>query len=236
MAGWTDSCPPGEQRCIELEEIVMPVRKVVTRSGKKFRGRFPSRKNATMVCWESLHERDAILYLEYSANVVSYEEQPSEEIFYVRGAPHRYYPDFRAKLVNEQIVDIEIKPWRKMLCAQMKEKYGRIASMYQRSGRHFRLLTERDYRAQPLLANFRLIHRSKNCIRRETDAALLLLKLGSGPEWTLEQAGRLLGNSTRALSLVAWGALCIDLRAPIEALTPIWLPGTKEGDHDPIQF
>src|SRR5215831_20780141 len=127
----------------------MPVRKVVTRSGKKFRGRFPSRKNAAMVCWESLHERQAILLFEYSANVASYEEQPSEETYYVRGVPHRYYPDFRTTLTNGHVVDIEVKPSAKLLKAQNKEKYGRIASMYLRAGRQFRLLTERDYRAQP---------------------------------------------------------------------------------------
>lgn len=153
----------------------MPVRKVITRSGKKFRGRFPSRKNAIMVCWESLRERDAIGLFEYSANVVSYEEQPSEETFYVGGVPHTYYPDFRVRFSNEQVLDVEVKPSRKLRSAESKEKYGRIADMYKKSGRNFRILTERDYRAQPLHANLKRIHSAGKLIWREADAAVMLI-------------------------------------------------------------
>ena len=214
----------------------MPVRKVVTRSGKKFRGRFPSRKNAISIAWESLHEKDAILYLEYCSSVASYEEQPSEETYYVRGVPHRYYPDLRARLVNGQVVDIEVKPSRKLLNKELKEKYGRIAAMYQKSGRNFRILTERDYRAQPLHSNLKRLHRASKLIWREADMAVLLARLGSGPSWTLEQAGHLLGKGDRALALVAWRALCLDLGSPIGMNTLLWLPKETGGGNDPIQF
>lgn len=214
----------------------MPVRKVITRSGKNFRGRFPSRKNAIMVCWESLHERDAIHLLEYSANVISYEEQPAEETYYVNGVPHRYYPDFRVRFGNEQVLDIEVKPFRKLRTPESKEKYGRIASMYKRSGRNFRILTERDYRAQPLHANLKRVHRAGKLVRCGVDVAVLLTRLGSGPRWTLEEASSLLGHAERVLALVAWQALCIDLRSEIDAQVPVWLPGEDGGGHDPIQF
>jgi len=215
----------------------MPIRKVVTRSGKKFRGRFPSRKNATMVCWESLHERDAIRLLEYSANVVSYEEQPTEETFYVKGVPHRYYPDFRVHFSNGQVLDIEVKPARKLRTPDNKEKYGRIATMYARSGRYFRILTECDYRAEPLRRNLLRVQRASKLIRRESDAALLLMRLGTArTTWTLDAAGRLLGSVDRVFALVAWQELCVDLRSEIRGQTPVWLPGENGGDHDPIQF
>ena len=217
-------------------KIVMPVRKVVTRSGKKFRGRFPSRKNAVSIAWESLEEKDAIVYLEYSSSVVSYEEQPSEETYYVDGVPHSYFPDFRARLVNEQVVDIEVKPSRKLRKKELKEKYGRIASMYKRAGRNFRILTERDYRAQPLHSNLKRVHRASKLIWCEADVAILLARLGSGPRWTLEQAGRLVGNVERVLALVAWRALCIDLRSPIGSQTQVWLPQQTGGVNDPVQL
>jgi hypothetical protein len=47
----------------------MPVRRVVTRGGRRFRGFFPSAKNGCMVPWESLLERDAITLLEYMRTV-----------------------------------------------------------------------------------------------------------------------------------------------------------------------
>lgn len=217
-------------------KIVMPVRKVVTRSGKKFRGRFPSKKNGISVAWESLEERDAIRYLEYHSGVVSYEEQPSEETYYVEGVPHSYFPDLRARLVNGQVVDIEVKPSRKLRKKQLKEKYGRIASMYKKAGRNFRILTERDYRAQPLHSNLKRVHRASKLIWCEADVAILLARLGPGPRWTLEQAGRLVGNVERALALVAWRALCIDLRALIKSQTPVWLPQEVGGVNDPVQL
>ncbi len=214
----------------------MPVRQIVTRSGKKFRGRFPSRKNATMVCWESLHERDAILLLEYSANVVSFEEQPSVETYYIGGTPHKYYPDIRARLSNDQVVDIEVKPKEKLLSPEAKEKYGRIAAMYKKAGRNFRILTELDYRAQPIQGNLKRLHRASKIIRKEADIVMLMMRLGTGHTWSLEKAGSLLGGIERTLALAAWRALCIDLRTPIGRETVVWIPGTLGGHHDPIQF
>ena len=67
----------------------MPVRTVVTRSGKRFRGYFPSRKLRRMVGWESILERDAIAVLEYLPTVLHYEEQPSEETYYLEDGTTR---------------------------------------------------------------------------------------------------------------------------------------------------
>ena len=208
----------------------MPVRKVVTRSGKHFRGRFPSRKNRIMVCWESLHERDAILLLEYSPIVASYEAQPSEETYYVRGVPHKYYPDLRAKLISEKVVDIEVKPSAKLKKRANKEKYGRIASRYAKQGRHFRVLTEKDYRAHPLRSNLQRIHRASKIIKRVADAVILMAKLGEGSQWSLKAAARLVGSEDRVLALVASHQLHIDLHGVIDGQALVRLPGSKGGE------
>lgn len=74
----------------------MRVRKVVTRSGKRFRVKFPSRKMNQMVQRESLLERDAILHFECHPLVVTYQAKSSIEIYYDREAIcHKYFPDFR---------------------------------------------------------------------------------------------------------------------------------------------
>lgn len=51
-------------------------RKVVTLSGRRFRGYFPSYKMGRTVAWESLLELAAIHLLEFSRGVLSYREQP----------------------------------------------------------------------------------------------------------------------------------------------------------------
>ncbi len=63
----------------------MPVRKVVTPSGRKVRGYFPSKKMGRMVAWESQIELDAILLFEFSPGVISFQEQPEKIQYYVNG-------------------------------------------------------------------------------------------------------------------------------------------------------
>lgn len=63
-------------------------RRVITRSGRHFRGRYPSRKLGRMVAFESLIERDVILLLEFSRGVLSYQEQPTR-IAYSNGQAMR---------------------------------------------------------------------------------------------------------------------------------------------------
>ena len=55
----------------------MSVRKVVTRSGRRIMGFFRSQKCCQMINCESLLERDAILLLEFSQEVVFYRHQPT---------------------------------------------------------------------------------------------------------------------------------------------------------------
>ena len=106
----------------------MRVRKVVTRSGKRIRGKFPSAKMNRMVHWESLFERDAILHLEYHPLVVSYQEQPSIETYYdAAGEAHLYYPDFCARFVNGNELYIEVKPKRYLATREVRLKLEAVA-------------------------------------------------------------------------------------------------------------
>ena len=81
----------------------MSSRNVVTRSGQRIRGYFPSHKCGQMIAWESLLERDAILLLEFSQGVVSYRHQPFV-IDYSDGEQMRkYYPDFEVVLEGGEV-------------------------------------------------------------------------------------------------------------------------------------
>ena len=126
-------------------------RRVITRSGRHFRGRYPSRKLGRMVAFESLIERDVILLLEFSRGVQSYQEQP-ERIVYSDGQTIReYYPDFEARLASGPRVHIEVKPSAKLDSPKIAKKLQQIATHYaQHRDEYFRVITELDARKEPL--------------------------------------------------------------------------------------
>jgi hypothetical protein len=191
-----------------------------------------------MVEWESLHELDAIRYLEYSPLVVAYEAQPSVETYYKQGVPHKYYPDLRARLIDDSIIDIEVKPKAKLARSKAKDKYGRIASMYSKQGRRFRILTEDDYRCEPLHANLVRLHRASKLCSRIDDSSRLLATLGGRDCWKLSDAASILGSADSVLALVSVELLRIDLRKPICGDSLVWLPtpATMEGWRDDSLF
>src|SRR2546422_82822 len=101
----------------------MRVRKVVTRSGKRIRAKFPSTKLNRMIHCESPLERDAVYHFEYRPLVVSYQEQPSIEYYYDRaGVQHRYYPDFRIDFKDGGVLFIEIKPARNLKTKKVRDQ------------------------------------------------------------------------------------------------------------------
>lgn len=164
----------------------MRVRKVVTRSGKRFRGKSPSLKLNRMVHWESTLERDAILHFEYHPLVLSYQEQPSIEIYYDKeGEQHRYFPDFRLTFRDGEDMYVEVKPLRFLITKVVQDKLQAVAKRFEEQGRRFRVMTEDDIRRQPLLANLqKLRSSSKRATQKMPDAQLDKTLLG-GPNWKL---------------------------------------------------
>lgn len=146
----------------------MPVRKAVTRSGKHFRAKFPSRKLRRMVLVESILEAHAALILEHRSDVASYEEQPSVEIYYeADGTPHKYVPDFLATLEDGSSVHIEVKPAAKLLNPALRAKFDLIALRFRETNRQFEIWTDDVIRAEPRFSQFREKQRSQ-ALRLET--------------------------------------------------------------------
>ena len=96
------------------EDINMTSRKVVTPSGRGVRGYFPSWKMKTMIVWESVLERDAILMCEFSSYVRRYWAQPEKIYFYQNDIQKYCYPDFRIEAPNGHWTHIEVKPASKL--------------------------------------------------------------------------------------------------------------------------
>lgn len=205
----------------------MPVRKVVTRSGKRFRGKFPSRKLGRMVQWESLLERDAILVLEHRPDVDWYEEQPSEEIYYdAYGTPWRYTPDFGVRLTDGSEFHIEVKPSGKLVDVDLCHKLALIERRYRETGRHFEIWTEREIRAEPRFSTLRTIHRARVRLAN-FDAQQQLAQLGDQAWVSFREAALALGGKYQVHRLLSQGAIQADFERALNDEAFVWLKDFK---------
>lgn len=210
----------------------MRVRKVVTRSGKRFRGKFPSLKLNRMVHWESMLERDAIFHFEYHPLVVSYQEQPSIEIYYDKeGEQHRYFPDFRLSFRDGDDLYLEVKPSRVLTTKVVRDKLQAVAKRFEEQGRRFRVITEDDIRRQPLLANLQKIHTASKRAAQKLPGAQLVKTLAGGPLWKLANLALQLSGVHQVLRLVQSNHLQIDLERPLTDDSDVWSSNTQGGTY-----
>jgi len=124
----------------------MKARKVVTRSGRGFRGYFPSKKLNRLVEFESILERDAIKLFENSNEVIEYREQPTIVYYYIEGEQRKYYPDFELILESDQVVHVEVKPILKLTEPGNSLKYQAINEHYFSRPEYFVVFTETQIR------------------------------------------------------------------------------------------
>lgn len=213
----------------------MSVRKVVTRSSRKFKGYFPSKKLKRMVQYESLLERDAIYLFEFSPGIVSYQEQPALILYEHECKTRKYYPDFELILKAGKPLHVEIKPEQKLQSYKLAEKYKAIHRRYQSHNANFLILTDILIRQEPLLSNLKTIAKAKNIpdnfdqIIKDSemlikDSSCLSFKTFSG----------LIGYAN-ALMLLGRHFVFCDLYQPLTSPSNIVrLP--KESDHDTVYF
>ncbi|WP_428826195.1 TnsA endonuclease N-terminal domain-containing protein [Azonexus sp. IMCC34842] len=201
----------------------MPVRNVVNRSGRGFRGYFPSRKmKKKMIGWESILERYAIYLFEFSPGVVSYCAQP-ELVYYPDGTELRkYYPDFKITTTGGISVRIEVKPSSKLLQKKHAEKYRAIATHYQLQEWNYQILTEQEIQREPLFSNLKKLRRHH---RPTKELPSLLSQISIALKHGPQPLGVLKMKQSDIWRLLALGYLRCDLAAPITASTLISLPG-----------
>lgn len=213
----------------------MKARKVVTRSGRKFKGLFPSKKLQRMVEWESLLERDAILLFEFSPGVVIYQEQPQMIEYEQDGEIRKYYPDFRVILRSGEIIYFEVKPASKLRSPELTKKLGAVKSHYDRIGGDFRLLLDDKIRVEPRLSNLKRLASVQHII---IDSSIILAQviatIENNPASSLLSLSQIY-DQTKILYLVAHGYLCCDLNIDIFA-SDIFLRVPMETDHDALLF
>lgn len=213
----------------------MKARKVVTRSGRNYRGLFPSKKLLRHVEFESLLELGAILLFEFSPGVASYQEQPEIITYEQDGVLRRYFPDFEVILKNGEIIHFEIKPESKLKEPTTMKKYEAITNHYSKEGRHYSLLLDNRIRVEPRLTNLK---RLATAHTDQADYEILLAEATKlvtiDPTFTFITLSTVFGMS-HVMTLIGRGDLFIDLNRDMCAVDNfIRLP--TEADHDSLLF
>lgn len=205
----------------------MRARKVVTRSGKRFRGKFPSVKLKRSIHWESFIERDAILHFDHHPLVLSFQEQPSKEYYYDDGGRQRTcYPDFLVTFVGGSELLVEIKPKKKLRDKKVRLKLDLIAKRFAEQGRAYRVLTDEDVRREPLFGNLQRIRAALVLNRHQETLDEALAALNFRGVSCLGDLAYVLGSETAVLALIATGALRTDLEQPLTSGSVVW-PATN---------
>ena len=212
---------------------MMKSRKVVTRSGRKFRGYFPSKKLGRMVEWESLLERDAILLFEFSTGVKSYQEQPELIYYQLNDEIQHYYPDFSITLSSGEILHLEVKPKSKFSSMELIDKFNAIINNYNHIGRDFKILIDEHIRVEPRLTNLkrlaRVLHHHPVALEAQEEVIELLK---GGAILSVASLSKIIGL-TSTLVLLAHGVIYCDINTDFNIIQN-FLRLPKEDDHDAL--
>lgn len=177
-------------------------------------------------------ERDAILHFEYHPLVLSYQEQPSIEIYYDKvGKQHRYFPDFRVTFRDGEDLYVEVKPLRVLITKVVHDKLQAVAKRFEEQGRRFRVMTEDDIRRQPLLANLQRLHSASKRAAQKIPDAQLAKTLSGGPSWKLANLSAQLLGVHNVLRLVQSNHLQIDLEKQLTDDSDVWSSSTQGGTY-----
>lgn len=213
----------------------MKARKVVTRSGRKFKGLFPSKKLPRNVEWESLLERDAILLFEFSQGIVSYQEQPEMIEYEQDGEMRKYYPDFSVTLKSGEIIYYEVKPASQFSKPAMQKKYAAIKHHFDSLGKSFKLLLDNRIRMEPRLSNLKILATAR-CRPEDfayyVDTSIKTIRLFSNVN--VLGLAKVIGY-LHVLALIGRGVICCDLNKNILA-EDNFLRLPTEDDHDSIFY
>lgn len=205
-----------------------PVRRVITRSGRGIRGKFPSRKMNGMVKWESVIEADAIRLFEFNVGVASYHPQPSEEVYHdASGAARRFVPDFNVMWVQGGSVFIEVKSDADAAYPPTKRLLGFKAMAMQTQGKGYRILTPSQIRLQPRFENLKLLERHARS-PLNAEQAQLLQSISRDKSYRIRDVAPTLGGEDVVFRALASGALRTDLNAPLNQESQVWHPDYRE--------
>lgn len=207
----------------------MRARKVITRSGRNIRGKFPSKKLQKQVHWETPLERDAALLFELHPLIAWYQEQPSKETYYDEcGKVRVCYPDFLLRLADGSEAWIEVKSNVDISRTKVKRKLELIALRFAEQGRTYRILSEDQIRREPLHTNLEALWKATKAARIDTSVHSVAHGLSNDQLYTTAELSVLLGNEQMVLAFIARGHLRTNLELQLTPTTKVWTAMNKE--------
>jgi len=138
--------------------------------------KFASSKMGTVYTVESALEFDTCFHLEYSPTIKSFEAQPFGFKYNFGEKSLPYTPDFRIENNQSQEQFIEVKPLAKTYCEDFRARFIQRKIAAEKQGVGLILVTEEQIRVNPILNNFKLLHRYTG-FQSITPMQLTLLKL-----------------------------------------------------------
>lgn len=207
----------------------MPVR-VIRQGHRGVRGRFPSRKAARVLSFESRLERDHFLLLEADPGIRTFEEQPVTIAFTVRGKARRYTPDVRVEYEGGRTELVEVKYAADLASmahedrASMAEAHDAARAYAAARGWTFRVATDVDLRGPRLDRAETLRTHARAPADLARWSASLSEVLRQRPGLTLGEAVAAVGEAARPsiLHLLWLGALCDDMTGVPSDRTRLW--------------
>lgn len=199
-------------------------------------GLVPSRKNGTMVEFESALERDFVTLLEFDHTVVSYREQPLKLPYRASsGRPVVGVPDFlltRRVGGRESTILCDVKYRREIFerWRELKPRLKAARSLAIERGWTYRIYTEVEIRT-PFLHNARFLLPYQRCCANGRHSELLLEKLQELGETTPAQLIAAVYPHDRdeqavliptLWNLVSHLYIGVDLAKPLTMTSPIW--------------
>lgn len=136
----------------------MSMRKITNTGSRKNIGKLPSLKMKRNIWWESLLERDYMLFLEHDADVVGYCEQPLRIHVRLEGKHRRYTPDLLIERKHKRQI-VEVKPAAKLLTGRYDALFSAASTVCREHGYEFVVATDAQIRVEPRLSNLKLFWR-----------------------------------------------------------------------------
>lgn len=164
-----------------------PARKL-KRSAVKNIVRFPSTKTdgSRNILVESILESQFCLHLEFDSRVSRYYPQP--ETFQVplpNNGTRQYTPDFEVHYTSGKTRFIEVKPLKKIESESYVELFNHFKIVAENVGAEFQVVDDTEILRQPLLANYKKLHRyrvrpslDKRNLNRCAERISILMPLG----------------------------------------------------------
>jgi hypothetical protein len=202
-------------------------RKVVSRSGVKHTGKYPSMKMGRMMQAESEHELHAFQLLDADPQVEAFYEQPFRIIYSIAGAVHSHVPDILVKLKGVATAQLwEVKEAKELRDPMLRYRTQYLEEKMPRMGYTYALVPAESLESGHLLKNAqRLLRLGKVPVSEVTRERVRRIVDETGPlTWSAVERGQLGAKGLCVLArLVLEGYFIFDRQAPISPTTRFYL-------------